>query len=183
MMQQDSWEAGPLDQVWRQSPNDYVPLSEAVFWVAIKGGKVPFIPDAWHNAWEKFKGAWCSGELEVCGRRNGSGFPQPIQGINIAGVDYVCPYGGHQGGVTHPSFPGPHIDFCPHGLHGTDRAKWEAAGLNDILYVPRQGGWTHLMVLKADVRRLFGSSSADPAHLAPTAGPQHDPSTHTGAAG
>ncbi len=169
-MQQDSSEAGPLDQVWRQSPDDYVPLCEAVFWLAIKGGKVPFCPAAWNDAWEKIKGAWCSDKLEVCGRHNGTGFPQPIKGINIAGVDYVSPFGGHRGGAMHPSFPGPHIDFWPHGLHSTDRVRWEAAGFNDTLYVPGQGkgSWTHLMVLKSAVQCLMAFESVTLPEVAST---------------
>jgi hypothetical protein len=55
---------------------------------------------------------------------------------------------------------GPCIEFWGR----SDRLSWEERGLNDKLYVPGHGGWTHLTVLRADIERLWPFGSGAPPH-------------------
>ena len=125
------------------------PLFEAVYLLATKGGTVGFTPcDAdgkriWEEAWAQILRAWRLGKMTVTGRPATGGFPEAIAGTNVVSVRVVDPFSVDPAGD-------PCAGTCPYissfGRGSTSDVDWERRGLNDVLYVPGHGGWTHLVV-------------------------------------
>jgi len=152
-----------------------MPLFEAVYWVATQGGSIDFdvfvcdeaalcdeaarkvrCAPEWDDAWGKVIGAWRANKLTVTGRPASGEFPEKIDGMNVDGVRVIHPY--RVDPVGDPiSGTGPYIESWGR----IDDASWEK-GCNDKLYRPGKNlGWTHLQVMKEEVRQLFPFITAD----------------------
>jgi hypothetical protein len=81
--------------------------------------------------------------MTVTGRPATGGFPEATAGTNIVSVRVVDPFSVDPVGD-------PCAGTCPYissfGRGSTSDVDWERRGLNDVLYVPGHGGWTHLVV-------------------------------------
>lgn len=132
-----------------------MPLFEAVYWVATKGGAAGFdvaIRQIWDNAWAEVVASWRLNTLVVTGRPARGGFPEKIGGENVADVKVIHPWNVDLF-VDHPvSGARPYI----RSFGRNDAESWEKKGFDDQLCTyAKKHGWTHLQVLKADVQRLW----------------------------
>jgi hypothetical protein len=139
-----------------------IPLFEAVYWIATKGGGAGFDPSAdqqvWRQAWTKLIDAWRCGRLTVTGRPANGGFPETIRGERIVGVMIIHPYSVDPVGDP-VSGTGPYIQ-C---FGRTDNDHWERKGLNDQLYMPGKTlGWTHLLAKADELKALWPFERIEP---------------------
>jgi hypothetical protein len=128
-----------------------MPLSQAAYWIASKGGTAPFDfreQPRWESAFKQLMARISSGEVAVIGRAHGAGLPTAVDGANFAAIAVDYPYS--ESPIELVCCERPHVQSC--GV--IDHDDWER-GANDKLYGDdrRRPEFTHLQVRNADIAR------------------------------
>ena len=169
-----SEEVGPP---MRPEGGGFMPLSQAVYWIATKGGLITIenIEDknAWQGAYRDVLDHIASGEVEIIGRRNGYGTPTKIEGYRFSGISVDYPFSDTPDEILFGDEP--HVRCYPF----IDEEHWRRE-FNDKLMVDRSlPEFTHLEVKKSDVARLWPFAPPTPADLSTSGntavktGPRH----------
>jgi hypothetical protein len=139
-----SWEQFRLPMLPEGSGT--MPLSEAAYFIASKGGRETFdLKDEaiWNRAFDELLLKIVSGEVETAGRPR-LGRKEVIPGHAFVGVEVSYPYCD---GFAPPVLC---LDCYPY----VDGDQWQS--FNDKLYLPfTEPQWTHLEVKKEDIARLW----------------------------
>jgi hypothetical protein len=145
----------PVDPV-DPAGGSYMPLSDAAYWIATDGHSKSVdvtLPEIWERALQQLSDRISADEVKVIGRRGGVGTAIQIEGHRFAGV-----------GVVLPAFVGTDDDPPPEITTNdptllcdfTIGNNWHNQ-FNDKLYADLVLQFSHLMVKKTDIARLWPS--------------------------
>jgi hypothetical protein len=134
----------------------YMPYSEAVYWIATKGGAIEIFEiepgNALKNAYHALNDHIATGEVLVIGRQCGQGTAIPIGGCRFSDIAINYPFSEwpkRRDGEAHV--------ICR--LH-RDKENWQQ-GNCDQLMAGRLAEFTHLQVRKSDIARVWPFPSAE----------------------
>ena len=134
----------------------YMPLSCAAQWIAAEGGTRDFDPldeASWRGAFNGLLAAISSEKVRVVGTRNGS--REPVPGYSFASI--VVDFPSAEAPLELIMSEAVYLQCYPY----VDEEQWQSR-FHDSLMSWHKVHWTHLLVEKGDIRKLwpFGSNAA-----------------------